>query len=247
MADSDWRIDMMRDIKGLMKPRFLTTEGIRKMAAKKRPGIADSTVHRWINEMEKAGFLRSVQSGIYANLLAIPAPVPDQAASLLRHGAIVSLQSALREAGVDNNPSGIVTAIIPVESYTVKNFPRPGEFTTPFGRFRFYTMKAELFSEDIGREDDLYDPRKIYRMATPEKAILDWIYISHSTRIGKSDNRRMAPPHMDLDLENVSIAKMTRMAERMGISEQFNEWLDMKREYDADSNVLHNRNMAMGL
>jgi hypothetical protein len=246
MSDpTSWRTEMMRDIKGLMKPKFLTVDGIRKMAQKKRASVSESTIHRWINEMEKAGFLRSVRDGLYANLLATPTPIPDAAASLLRHGAIVSLNSALREAGVDNNPSAIVTAIIPVASFRSKNYPKPGEFTTSFGRFRFYTMPAELFSEQIGRDEDLYDPRKPYRLATPEKAILDWIYISSSSRIARSDTRRMAPPHMDLDMEEVNLQKMMRMADKMGISDELDAWLSSKREYDADDNVRNNRNMGL--
>lgn len=238
-------LPMLKDMRGLMKPKFVGIAKIDEFARKVRPDVSRATLYRWINDMEKAGLLRSVSEGLYANMLAQPQPAAAAAAGLLRKGAVVSLQSALNEAGMDNNPSAIVTAIIPVADFR-KSYPKPGELTGGFGRFRFYTMPAEMFSSKIGHEEDLFDMHKPYLMSTPEKAVLDWLYIHHSSRIARSESRRMSPPHLDLDITGINLSKMGRMAIKMGLESELAQWLESKDAYDRDDNVRNNMNLSLG-
>ena len=64
----------------------------------------------------------------------------------------------------------------------------------------------------------------LYPRATPEKALLDWIYL------GDSPRTKLAPPPLDIDLERLDKRRLKRLADRMKLSKHLEEYLARKRE-----------------
>lgn len=254
-----WR-GVTRELRGLMKPRFMTFQELSFAIRKSQPDIHGVTIHRWIKDMCDAGLLIKVQRDLYANTMATPHPNPTEAAHLIRPGAIVSLQSVLGEMGAANNPSSVVTAIIPVsktgkavpearqggglfgeEAGSPMTRPRAGEVTTNMGRFEFYSMPERLCFLNGVREDSYLSPVKKYRSATPEKALADWLYLSQGSR-----NIRLSDPPLDMDLTDINMNALHNICQAMSLEGALEQWLSQKAQYDADENVQYNMNTAFG-
>jgi len=73
-----------------------------------------------------------------------------------------------------------------------------------------------------------------YPRATPEKALLDWIYL------GASPRTKMSGPPLDIDMELLSKTRLTRLAKHMDLNSQLKEYLRRKRQYDRDPEVRAN-------
>jgi hypothetical protein len=76
--------------------------------------------------------------------------------------------------------------------------PQISDRKTEAGTFRFYAMPAHLVDERSGVLEDIRDGRFDYPRATPEKALLDWIYLGASAR------SRLTLPAPDLDTKGLT-------------------------------------------
>lgn len=112
--------------------------------------------------------------------------------------------------------------------------PQIGDRRTHAGTFRFFAMPARLVDERAGRLEDLRDLRFDYPRTTPEKALLDWIWLGHSHR------SRMTRPPLDLQLESLDQRKLKRMARTMKIENLLGSWLGQHATYQADPDVQEN-------
>jgi hypothetical protein len=72
---------------------------------------------------------------------------------------------------------------------------------------------------EAGREEDRLVSNTTYRRATPEAALLHWLYLSNSPR------SRMSPPPLDSDLTALDIRKLERLSQAMRLSEPLGSWL----------------------
>ena len=59
-----------------------------------------------------------------------------------------------------------------------------------------------------------------YRRATPEAALLHWLYLSVSPR------SRMSPPPLDLDLGALDLKRLERLADGMRLDANLAIWRD---------------------
>jgi hypothetical protein len=133
----------------------------------------------------------------------------------LRPGAIVSLQTVLGDAGIWNNFTDWVTAVVPISRrYTTQSL---GRLETSGGVFVFRGLPESIL--EAGRDEDRLVANVSYRRATPEAALLHWLYLSNSPR------SRMSTPPLDLDLELLNRQKLKRLAGAMGLSELLNSFL----------------------
>jgi hypothetical protein len=98
---------------------LLTVPMIGAAFAHQRKKAARNTIFRWIREQTEAGILRPVTRGLYLNQLARPQPTAAEAASFVRSGAIVSLQTVLGDAGITNSYSDIVTSVLPAHGVSL--------------------------------------------------------------------------------------------------------------------------------
>lgn len=170
---------------------------------------------RMLREWSAAGLVEQLRRGVYLNLRAHPAPTPDEAAGVLRHGAVISLQRVLGQAGVLNNPTDWITAVLPLEQSRGVGTLSAGRHT-----FQFVGMRQDLFlSSTDANAADVYQPYSAAVTATPEKALLDWIYLAKASPLWR------LPPHQDIDEDYLDIEKLNRVAVRMGLEEDVTNFL----------------------
>ncbi len=120
-----------------------------------------------LSRWTKAGRLYQIRRGLYA--LAPPyqkvKPNPFLVANRMVRASYVSCQSALEFHGLIPEHTPVVVSI---------TTSRPGRWETPLGVFEFRHIKKEFFSgfqmTDLGGEQKAF-------IATPEKALLDLIYL----------------------------------------------------------------------
>lgn len=201
--------------------RVLDRKSILGLARIVRPGVSDPTVERWIQDAVGANRLQRVVRGLYLNRLISPPAQLAEAAVWLRPGAVISLQSVLGDAGVWNNFTGWVTAVVPLSPRY--SSPSLGKLETSGGTFIFRGLPERVL--EAGDERDRLAPEITYRRATPEAALLHWLYLSRSPR------SRMSAPPSDLELGSLDSRKLNRLARAMNLSKPLESWLS---HVDAD-------------
>ncbi len=157
-------------------------------------------VRRQLSRWVKAGRLYQLRRGLYA--LAPPfqkvRPHPFVIANRLVRGSYVSCQSALAHYGLIPEYVPVVVSVAAA---------RPARWETPFGAFEFRHLKTDLLRGY--RQVDLGGGQKAF-VATPEKALLDWIYLQPGAD---------APDYLrELRLQNwerLDLEELTRWAERL--------------------------------
>jgi predicted transcriptional regulator of viral defense system len=167
-------------------------------------GDVDPTnTRRQLSRWTKAGRLYQLRRGLYA--LAPPfqkaKPHPFLIANRMVRASYVSLQVALAHYGLIPEYVPVVTSVTTA---------RPGRWKTPLGVYEFRHVKTDLLAGY--RLTDLGGGQKAF-IATPEKAVLDLIYLQPG---GDSPDylRELRLQNLDrLDAE-----ELRRQAERIGSS-----------------------------
>lgn len=208
-------------------PAVLTRDTLARFARtarhpyEKQPEIPASTLTHWLKRAVQLGKLVPVKRGLYLNHYR---PTPGQLADatpLLYRDAIVSLNTVLGEAGILNNPSHVVTAVVPVD----KGHPPPhlGRQPTRAGVLHFFGVPRSLL--EAGAAQDRLDPLTTpdHVRATPEKALVDWLYLASSPR-----SRRTMPPRDDIDLDRLDKRRLRRLANAAGVSKVLQAWLNAR-------------------
>lgn len=216
---------------GAEAPRVLTVPMIAAVLADRRKLPARNTLFRWIRQQTEAGALRPITRGLYLNHLASPRPAAADAANFVRSGAIVSLQTVLGEAGVTNNYSDIITCVVPQDR---DHSPSVRPVKAHRAEFRFHAMPARLLDARAGDLEDRMDLDAKYPRATPDKALLDWIYL------GASPRTKIAGPPLDIDAKRLDTPRLGRLAKAMRLTAQLKIYLERKRHHDKDPEVLAN-------
>jgi hypothetical protein len=194
--------------------RVLDTASIIQAANGVRPDISKPSVERWIQEAVSAARLQRVVRGLFLNRLIVPPPQLCEAAVWLRPGAVISLQTVLGDCGVWSNYTDWVTAVVPLSSrYTT---PSLGRVETLGGTFVFHGMPERVL--ETGAENDRLVPGVDYRRATPEAALLHWLYLSGSSR------SRMSTPPLDLDVDELDSRRLNRLAAAKGLDSNLGSW-----------------------
>jgi hypothetical protein len=194
--------------------RVLDTASIIQVAKNVRRDISKPSVERWIRKAVAANRLQRVVRGLFLNRLITPPPQLCEAAVWLRPGAVISLQTVLGDSGVWNNYTEWVTAVVPLSSrYTT---PSLGRVQTEGGTFVFRGVPEHVL--ETGAENDRLVAGVDYRRATPEAALLHWLYLSSSPR------SRMSTPPLDLDLGELDLKRLNRLAAAMRLDSNLCSW-----------------------
>jgi hypothetical protein len=201
----------------LAKPqslRVLDKASVVRLARGVRSDLSNPTIDRWIREAIDSGRLQRVVRGTYLNRFTHPAAVPCEAAVWLRQGAIISLQTVLGDSGVWNNFTDWVTAVVPLSP----RYPTPslGRMATSAGTFVFRGIPVSTLN--VGAESDRLEPGLSYRRATPEAALLHWLYLARSPRSS------LSLPPIDLDVVSLDSRRLVGLARAMGLLETLREW-----------------------
>jgi len=165
------------------------------LAGEVNPADVRRQLSRWVN----AGRLYRLRRGLYA--LAPPyqkvKPHPFLVANRLVLGSCVSLQSALAH-------HGLIPEVVPVTTSVTS--ARPGRWQTPLGVFDYRHVKTDLLfgyrlTALAGGQDGF--------VATPEKALLDLIYLQPG-----GDRPEYVQELRLQNLERLDVAELQRQAAR---------------------------------
>jgi len=228
---AQWKADAERLLMRAASPSVLTTAMLHTLATTGRADApSPATFSRWVSAMAELGKLREVIKGVYLNVLGHREVSPAAASHWVRHRSVVSLAWVLEQANITNNFGDTITCVIPTDA----NWPNPnvGDRLTKSGTFRFFAMPSRRVS--AGRLEDIRDLRFDYPRATPEKAFLDWMFL------GASSRSRMTRPPFDLEIEELDIKRVRRVAKAMEITPDLDDWMRQYEAYQSSEDVREN-------
>ncbi len=230
-----WKVHAEKWLMSPESPFVLTTGSLRLLAESHHLDTgarapANATFFRWLKDLVAAEKLSEVTKGVYLNRLGHRSASPAAAASHMRRGAVVSLSYVLEQAGLTNNFGETFTCVIPTHvSWTT---PQLSERRVPgIGTFRFHAMRLDRMEPQDARTEDIYDRRFDYQRATPEKALLDWIYLANSHR-----SRLVAPP-LDINADELDQRRLLRLARKMAIEPELSAWRQRWQQHRDDPEV----------
>jgi hypothetical protein len=159
-----------------------------------------------VSRLMKAGELIGVSRGIYVTAPELrKRPVSREVLANMIYGpSYVSFEYVLARAGL------IPESVSALSSATPR---RNRRFDTPLGSFGYRHLPAEVYRFGWTREE-LSDGAG-FLIASPEKALLDWIFVSGALRSARAletrlrddlrlDDEALAGQHHSLDLELLS-------------------------------------------
>lgn len=223
-----WQLRLEQMLAADDAPAVLTRDLLARFARTARDAtetgtdLPSSTLTHWLQRATQAGKLAAVKRGLYLNRFRARPGQPVDAAPWLYRDAVVSLSTVLGDAGVLNNPTTVVTAVVPVD----RGHPpaRLGRQRTRAGVFHFYGMPRRVL--EAGTADDRLELARAFEhvRATPEKALVDWLYLGNSPR-----SRRTLPPRGDIDLAMLNQRRLQRLAAAAGVAAVLQAWIDRGR------------------
>lgn len=220
-----WQIRLEQLLRAPDAPPVLTRDLLERFARSSRESaghnytaLSRSSFSHWIKHAVQQGKLQTVQRGLYLNYLRASPGVLADAMPWLQRDAVVSLNTVLGDAGVLNNPTTIITAVVPIDA----GAPPParlGRKKTRAGSVHFFGIPRRLF--EAGAVEDRLQPSDAFEhpRATPEKALLDWLYLGASPR-----SRRTPPPRADIDLSMLNAKRLARLARASGQEKMLTVW-----------------------
>ena len=216
-----WQVRLEKLFSDADAPPALTRDLLNRFSRSARNGrtVPDSTLSWWIRQAVAAGKLVFVRRGLYLNQFRGIAGQLADTVPLLHEDAVVSLNTVLGDAGVLNNPSATVTAVVPLDPEST--LPHLGRYSTKAGTLHFYGMPRRIL--EAGKPRDRLEPEDRYEhvRATPEKALMDWLYLGRSPR-----SNRTPPPCNDIDISLLTVRRLRRLADAVGLEEELNQWIE---------------------
>lgn len=217
-----WKQALERQLSEPGAPAAITLGALSRAASIARgTDVPDRTLQAWIADAMARGRLAPVVRGLYLNRFTSP---PGRLADVVPHvrrDAVVSLHTALDEAGAYNNPPHGVTAVVPLDPGPTR--PRVGKVTTAQGPVYVRAVPRRIL-EAGALEDRLdLDRGRAHPRATPEKALLDWLYLA------RSPHSTLSPPSLqDVDIGELDKARLRRLAKAMGLELTLMQWREGK-------------------
>ena len=213
-------LDQTKFLRDKSAPRVFTPQQLLEFFKANGVDITTRTLSTYLNQWSELGLVEKVAFGVFLNKTCQVQPMPDEAAGFIRNKAVVSLQRVLGASGVLNNPSHWITCVIPYGSGV-----KDGLISNTNTTFKFTKIHATLFpSIQDDWFSDAFDTGTNYLRATPEKAILDWVYLG-TIPTGRA---KPLPPRHDIDFDLFDEEKLSRLARKMNIEEQYTKWASGK-------------------
>ena len=143
----------------------------------------------FLTRAQAKGLVERIVRGVYLNSLREPRPVIEEVACFLRTPSYISCEWALNRHGVLLQAPTVLTVLTLQTAVGPSRNVAAGGFTIEFSR-----IAPKLFTGFVGSEG--------YNLATPEKALLDAIYL-----------RKRVPFADELELDRLDREKLQTMAE----------------------------------
>jgi len=219
---SDWQKILQRQLAFDDAPPVLTRDLLKRYSrsANDNQPVPASSLTYWKTSMMGERKLQPVQRGLFLNNFRSRNGALADACFWYYPDAVVSLNTVLGDSGVLNNPSTVVTAVVPIDRGGSPP-SRLGRKTTKAGTFHFFGMPRHILV--AGEPEDRLDSTGMYEhlRATPEKALIDWLYLGLSSR-----SRRAAPPRSDIDVESLNKRRLQRLAKVMSLAGNLDVWME---------------------
>jgi len=177
--------------------RTLRKEGSRSPIVRaddlaRRYGIAEAVVGNALRRQERRGLVEHVSRRLYVNKLAHDFSARELV-SILRPEAYISLESALSEWGISTQSPSALTCV-----------------TTGFPR-KFRSASVHLVYRHIAKKlywgfEHKRTRHGSYRIAEPEKALLDWLYLQRQEGLPTAFD--------ELNLKEIDRKKLLRYASK---------------------------------
>ncbi len=126
--------------------------------------LSDASAGRAASRLTKRGLLSRVANGVYLNKFVRDASAADFL-NVLKPNSYVSLESALNHWGVSTQSPASLTCV---------TTGKPKRYKTPEIAIAFRTISEQLFWGFVEKQTRYSK----YKIAEPEKALLDWIYLT---------------------------------------------------------------------
>lgn len=206
-----WQMKLERLLSTADAPPVLDRDLLKRFAKQARgETMPASTLTHWLHGAMARDRLHPVIKGVYLNAFRPRAGQPADAVHFLRRDAVVSLNTVLGDAGVLNNPVHSVTAIVPLDAGSPP--PRLGRVKTQTGIFHFFGMPRRVM--EAGLAEDNIDPNwHDHVRATPERALVDWLYLAQSPY-----SKRTFPDLADIDTALLDMRRLKRVAKAVGVA-----------------------------
>lgn len=196
----------------------------------KYAGVSLRSIDFWLKDRVADGTLIPLQRGVYVNALATPRVDLNEVACRLRPGAVVSLGSVLAAPTMPSasggRPQGSTYAVIPIR----RGAPPPslGVIDTVLGTLHLHGIPERVIG--AGALLDRLEPGYAYQRATPERALIDWIYLARTRR-----STVTAPPLHELQAASLDRPRLRRLASAAGIEVLLDDYLDASVCAQADT------------
>jgi predicted transcriptional regulator of viral defense system len=154
--------------------------------------LPTGSVSKALSRLEKRGLINRVAEGVYLNKLVRDHSATDFI-SVLKPDSYVSLESALNHWGLSTQSPTALTCV---------TTGKPKEYRTPNFAITFRTISKRLFWGFVENQTRYSK----YRLAEPEKALLDWIYLSLQAGL--------TPSLDEIDFKPVNKQKLIKYADK---------------------------------
>ncbi len=216
-----WQSQLKQLLGDTDAPPVLTRDLIKRYSrsANSNQPVAASSLTYWQRSMIASDNLKPIQRGLFLNCFRAKPGMLADAIAWFHTDAVVSLNTVLGDSGILNNPTTVVTAVVPIDRG--RHPPaRLGRKMTQAGIVHFFGIPRHILQ--AGKSEDRLEAEEQYEhlRATPEKALLDWIYLGFSPR-----SRRTPPPGADLDMELLDFRRLRRLVVATKLEQQFAAWL----------------------
>lgn len=215
-----WRRKMDSYLTGDDAPRMISNSQVLEFATSNEIMISSKQVSSYINYKLENGSFSQIRKGLYCNNNASPTPTFAEAACRIRSGAVVSLHTVLGDLGVFNNSTSNVYSIVPAPEQGVQ--PNIASVQVEGATFHFNKIKQNIL--EAGDISDRLVPMLTYDRATPEAAIVHWIYLA------SSHTSSMHEPDTQCDMDQLDLERLERLAAAAGLQEQVFDWVERCRQ-----------------
>lgn len=223
---SKWRISVFESLKSFDAPRVMSLADLIEYTRDVAPDINERKAGLFIEQAVSFGLLTNVRHGIWLNNNVFPTPTLSEAAHRIRKGAIISLHTVLSDAGVLNNFTAEIYSVVSIPEAGTGSKPNLGTLEGGGTNFHFKGIKQSVL--EAGHEDDRLVPMLAYDRATPEAAIVHWMYLAHAR--GSSMNE----PDTQCDIDQLDLERLERLATAAGLHDKVFSWIERCRQRTHD-------------
>ena len=217
---ASWRRGIIERFLLPSAPRVQTLDSFMHTAKEIMPGIPDSAVRCIVDDLEDILF-RKVPGDILLNLKAFPEPTYGDAIPLIAKGAVVSLQTVLGDCGMLNGYTPNYYCVQPASKMGGK-----WETKMDLGAVRIDCIAIPDEVLKVGPESRRLEYGFHYPRATPEAALVHWMYLAHLSDI------HFPEPSTEADISSFDIEILELLASPLNLWEAIQEWMQRVSDWE---------------